>query len=125
MKLEVVVDTSVFVDFLRGVADDTLAALILNNQVLLSPIVRLELLSGVNKKQMPLIENLFSGLKQISDFPKPTFCETLLKKAKGSGLFGGIPDLLIIAGALNSKSALLTYDKKMKKLAQKLGAVLF
>ena len=117
-----IVDTSVFVAYLRGEANDQLAALILNNQVVLSPVVRLELLAGVNKKQSHLLERLFSALHLVDNFPPPKDCEKLLKKAKGSGLFGGIPDLLIIAHAVLNKQILYTYDKKMQTLAKRLGA---
>ncbi|MEZ4753750.1 MAG: PIN domain-containing protein [Bdellovibrionota bacterium] len=118
----VLVDTSVFIDYLRGDTDNSLAVLILQNQVLLSPIVRLELLSGVSKKDLPALEKLCGALQQLEAFASPNECEKLLKLAKGTGLFGGIPDLLIIADAIKYKLVLFTYDKKMEKLAKRLGA---
>ena len=117
----VLVDTSVFIDYLRGDTDNTLAVLTLRNQVLLSPIVRLELLSGVSKKELPALEKLCGALRQLELFATPEECEKLLKRAKGTGLLGGIPDLLILADALRHKVALFTYDKKMEKLAKYLG----
>jgi len=116
----VIVDTSVFIDYLRGGADDTLSLLILNNQVLLSPVVKLELLSGVGKKDISQLEKLFSVLIPIDSFVEPEFCEKILHKAKGSGLLGGIPDLLILAEVVFHKSILFSIDKKMMKLAEKM-----
>lgn len=122
MNGAVVVDTSVFIEYLRGSADDTLAVLVLNNQVLLSPVVRLELLAGIRVKEARVIKRLIGALKLIDSFASPAYCEALLAKARGSGLYGGIPDLLIIADALRHRAPLLTYDDKMKRLARKLGA---
>ncbi len=117
-------DTSVFIDYLRSSSGDALAVLTLNNQVLLSPIVRLELLAGVKKKQSAIIDKLCKALRNIDSFASPAECEKLLKRARGSGLFGGIPDLLIIADSIRHKAPLYTLDMKMKKLARKLGAKL-
>ena len=120
----VVVDTSVFIEYFRGKADDSLAVLTLNNQVWLSPVVRLELLVGLRRSETTVVELLHSALQVIESFPSPDECERLLRKARGSGLFGGIPDLFIIADTLRHQATLFTYDDKMKKLAKKLGAQL-
>lgn len=120
----VVADTSVFIDYLRGEADDTLSVLILKNRVLLSPVVRLELLAGVRKKELKSIEKLCNALRPIKQFASPADCEKLLNRARGSGLFGGIPDLLIIADAINHNAHLFSCDEKMNALAKKLGAKL-
>ncbi len=117
----VVVDTSVFIEYLRGSSDDSLAVLILKNCVLLSPIVRLEILAGVKKAEASTVERLCNSLRPIETFAAPAECESLLKRAKGSGLLGGISDLLIIADALRHDAALFSYDEKMTKLARKLG----
>ncbi len=118
----VVVDTSVFIDYLNGDSDDTLAVLTLKNRVLLSPVVRLELIAGVRKTERKIVEQLCNALRPISSFPPPSECEALLNRARGSGLFGGIPDLLIIADVIRHDAFLFSYDKKMKKLARKLNA---
>lgn len=120
----VVVDTSVFIEYLRGSSDDALAVLILKNRVLLSPVVRLELLSGVRKAEHRTIERLCNALRPIDTFASPSECEHLLSQAKGTGLLGGIPDLLIIADALRHRAMLFSYDQKMKKLSNKLGVKL-
>lgn len=120
----VVVDTSVFIQYLRGDSDDSLAVLVLKNRVLLSPVVRLELLAGVRKSEIRTIERLCDALRGIESFAEPRECERLLGLARGSGLFGGIPDLLIIADALRHRSRLFSYDRKMIRLAKKLGVEL-
>lgn len=125
MKELVVVDTSVFIEYLRGATDDALAVLTLNNQVLLSPIVRLELLAGVRKAESKAIEKLCNALLPIETFAAPKECEKLLNRARGSGLLGGIPDLLILIDVLRYSALLFTYDEKMIKLAGKLGLKLF
>ena len=117
----VVVDTSVFIQYLRGDADDALAVLTLKNRVLLSPVVRLELLAGVRKSELKTINRLCNALRPIQSFAEPTECEKLLNRARGTGLLGGIPDLLIIADALRHRALLFSYDLKMKQLGSKLG----
>ena len=125
MRDLVIADTSVFIEYLRGTSDDALAVLILNNQVLLSPIVRLELLAGVRKAELKAIEKLCNALLPIESFASPNECEKILHKARGSGLLGGIPDFLIIVDALRLGASLFSYDEKMSKLAKKLGVGLF
>lgn len=118
----VLVDTSVFVSYLRGDSDDALSVLILKNRVLLSPVVRLELLAGVRKRELESLEKICNVLRPIEEFASPAECEKLLNRARGSGLFGGISDLLIIADALRNRAHLFSYDAQMNLLAKKLGA---
>ena len=125
MKELVVVDTSVFIEYLRGDTDDALAVLTLNNQVLLSPIVKLELLAGVRKSESKSIEKLCNALLPIESFASPKECEKLLNRARGSGLLGGIPDILILVDVLRYSALLFSYDEKMIKLAGKLGLNIF
>ena len=121
----VLVDTSVFIEYLRGEADDSLAVLILNNKTLLSPIVKLELFAGVRKSELKVVQKLCGALRALDTFPDVIDCERLLTRAKGSGLFGGIPDLLILADVQRTKSVLFSYDSNMNKLATKLGIPLY
>ncbi len=121
MSKLVVVDTSVFIQYLRGDSDDALAILTLKNRVLLSSVVRLELLAGVRKSEHKTINRLCDALRPIPSFASPAECEKLLNRARGTGLLGGIPDLLIIADALRHQALLFSYDQKMKRLGRKLG----
>ncbi len=78
----------------------------------------------MNSKNLNLILNLelliLNVLILIDSFITPKLCESILHKAKGSGLLGGLPDLLIIADAVFNKATLYTGDKKMVKLAENL-----
>ena len=121
MIKDVVIDTSAFIAYFRGDDADLVPLLILQNSVLLSPVVRLELISGVRRSETKAVESVLDGLRHPEDFPPVKECEVLLKRAKGSGLFGGIADLLIIADAHRHKAALYTLDQKMAKLAKLLG----
>ncbi len=125
MKGLVLVDTSVFVEYLRGEEDDTLSVLILNNQVLLSPIVKFELLAGVRKQELSQLERLLSTLVQIDEFNSIKSYEKTLTKAKGSGLLGGLPDLMILTDALVHRAVLFSLDEKMIKLAKRLRVEVF
>ncbi len=120
MKDLVLVDTSVFIDYLRGGKDDTLSILILNNQVLLSPVVRLELLAGVRRKELSQLERILNSLIPIEKFRSVLEYEKILFKAKSSGLIGGLPDLFILADTIYSKAILFSIDEKMLNLANKL-----
>jgi predicted nucleic acid-binding protein len=121
IKNPVIVDTSVFVDYLRGNANDALTVITLNNQVLLSAVVRLELLTGVRKTELKALTTLFNGLRQIDSFAPPADCTRLLIRARGTGFLGGVPDLLILADVARFKGLLFTHDQGMKLLAKKLG----
>ncbi|CAG8796804.1 13354_t:CDS:2, partial [Racocetra fulgida] len=93
------VDTSVFIDFFRGAPSDAFKVLLSKNQIILSLTVKLEILRGTRKKDAHIVQDVLSGLRQLSAFPNATTCLSLLNKAKGTGLLGGIPDLLIMADA--------------------------
>ena len=121
----ILVDTSVFIEYLRGSLDDTLSVLILNNQVLLSPIVKLELLAGVRRKEVNQLEKLLNSLITISNFQSTDKYEKILHRAKGSGLLGGIADLIILSDTMAYKAKLFTLDARMIKLAKKLRISLF
>lgn len=121
MNANVIVDTCVFIEYLRGDAkDDDLAILITGNHVILSPVVRLELLAGLSKAQSKIIEELFTSLESISLFPEIKFCEKLIYQIKGLGFTASIPDMLILADCLAHKASLFTYDEPMKLIAGKL-----
>ena len=121
----VLVDTSVFISYLRGEGEDTLSVLILNNQVLLSAVVRLELLAGVDKFQLRILAKLFDSLHNADTFAPTADCETLLRKVRGSGLYGGLPDLMILADAIRFNAMLHTTDLRLERLAQKLKVRVF
>ena len=121
----VVIDTSVLIDYLRGEALPEFETLVLNGQAVLSKVVKLELLSGVRKKEASQLEILFSGLVERPEFASASLCEKLLRRARGSGLFGGIPDLMIIADVVEMRGVLYTRDQRQERLAADLKIRLF
>lgn len=121
MSSLVLVDTSVFVDYLRGnEPDDSFSVLVAADTVVLSQMVKLELMAGVSKRDLKPLAELFSGLRQLESFASFTEIEKVMLGAKGSGLYGGIPDLMILADARRSKAKLYSRDQKLLKLARKL-----
>ena len=116
----VLVDTSCFIEFLRGNDHETLPALILSGRVILSAVVRIELLAGVRKSEHAELDELLAGLAQLKDFPPVQNCQTILTRARGRGLLGGIPDLIILADCERSGARLLSSDSKLVKLAKEL-----
>ncbi|MGQ0508561.1 MAG: PIN domain-containing protein, partial [Myxococcaceae bacterium] len=119
----VLVDTSVFVEFLRGRAVPRFEASIRSNSALLSPYVRLELLQGVQKKELVLRARLLSGIPQTPSSPEVfRVAEEMLGKLKGRGLTVGIVDLLLAAEARLLRCRLLSFDGVFQKL-EKLGLV--
>jgi predicted nucleic acid-binding protein len=116
----VLVDTSSFIAFLRGNDREAVPALILAGKVILSSVVKLELLAGVRRHEAGQLRELLSGLALLDDFPPPAICESLLARARGRGLLGGLPDLMILADCYRSGARLMTSDTKLKALAREL-----
>ncbi len=125
---EVLVDTCVFVDFLRGTPplDSVLDSLIREGRVVLSTLVRLELLQGVKKSESASLSSLLDGF-MVSEFDQRLLssAETLLPLARSGGLSFGLVDYLIVLQALGHNLVLLTSDKTMKKLARRLEVKIF
>lgn len=114
----VVVDTSVFIDFLRGKPVPSFERLVSANEVLLSSFVRLELLQGARRSEIKLLSRLLEGLTAIPLAPTlASAAEELLSQIKGSGLNVGIVDLLIAAEAQALDCPLFSFDRVFQKLA--------
>lgn len=111
------VDTSVFVDFLRGKETPAFKELLLSNEILLSQYVRLELLQGVRKQELRQFEYVLGGLQIISP-QKNLFAkaEEIIGQIKGKGLRLGIVDLLIAAEAKILDVPIYSYDLIFKKM---------
>lgn len=117
-KNRVLVDTSSFIEYLRYGNDNLIPALALNDSIVLSNIVRLELLKGASKGDRKKLLNFLEGLLSIKNFPSTETCQKLLYKLQDKGLSLGIADLLILADAFENKCALLTNDGQLKKAAR-------
>ncbi|MBI4126042.1 MAG: PIN domain-containing protein [Deltaproteobacteria bacterium] len=117
LPAKVLVDTSVFVEFFRGREVTAFQTLLLNNQILLSSYVRLELLQGVPKQALTKIEYVLGGLEKIQPHDDMmNQAEALLTKVKGSGLTLGIVDLLIAAESILLGAPIYSLDKIFSKL---------
>ena len=113
------VDSSVFIDFLRGESIPKLAELISSNEVLLSSFVRLELLQGVRRSEVKLLGSLLEGLLAVPwDEDLPSRAELLLQRVKGSGLNVGIVDLLIASQAQGLDCPVFSFDHVFRKLGE-------
>lgn len=113
----VLVDTSVFVDFFRGKEVYAFKELLLNNQILLSLFVRLELLQGVRKKEIEQLEFVLGGLQAMASQEKIFVeAEKILAKVKDHGWRIGIVDLLLAAEANLMEAAIYSFDRIFQKL---------
>jgi predicted nucleic acid-binding protein len=113
----VLVDTCSFIDYFRNGQDSLIPALALRDRILLSRVVRLELLKGTRKDDRQALLNLFEGFRQFPDLPPAQLAEDVLLRLHGRGLNLGIADLLILADSMRAKSSLLTSDRPLAKAA--------
>lgn len=114
----VIVDTSVFISFFRGKAVRDFDNLILGNNIVLSPFVRLELLQGIRKTELSSLEYVLESLETIP-FSDDTYTETeiLLNEIKGRGYQLGLIDLFIAAESRLYNIPVYSFDKAFKILA--------
>lgn len=115
----VLVDTSVWIDFLRG-GDEGLSILLVHNQVCMHPMVVGELACGNLKNRGELLQ-LWANLPQALS---ATHSEVLYflesKQLMGKGI--GYVDLhLLAAMQLSANTQLWTRDKRLALLADSLG----
>ena len=120
MSGKILVDTSVFIDFFRGKYIKELELAIKEDRVVLSQIVLLELIKGIIKTEIKKVVSFLDGLEILPDFPPAVACQELFIKAKGLGLQGGIPDLLILSDCYVNQIQLLSSDLKLVRLARAL-----
>lgn len=113
----VLVDTCSFIDYFRSGQDSLIPALALRDLILLSRVVRLELLKGTRKNDRRVLLNLFEGLRQLPDLPSAELAEDVLLRLHGRGFNLGFADLLILADSMRTKSSLLTSDRPLAKAA--------
>jgi predicted nucleic acid-binding protein len=125
LKRLVVVDTSSFVDYLRNGEGSVVPHLAVQNVILLSKIVRIELLKGARKADRKLLLNLLDGLIPLESFPPAALVEEIVLRLHGRGLNLGFADLLILVDAMRSKATILSSDKMMNRAAEilKIGVV--
>jgi predicted nucleic acid-binding protein len=116
--MNVLVDTSVWVDHLRN-GDARLARLLNDGRVLCHPFVIGELACGNLKNRLEILD----ALKELPFAPTIEFDEYMqfieLNRLNGIGI--GFVDLHLLASALLADAALWTADKRLKKAALDLG----
>lgn len=117
MKQRILVDTSSFIEYLRDAKESLIPALAMKDAIILSKVVRLELIKGTKKSQRKLLLHFLDGLFPLDEFPSSALVEKLLLQLHGRGISLGIADLLILADTLRTNSKLLTVDKTLNKAA--------
>lgn len=120
------VDTSVWIHYFRGNDPklvQRLNALLDEDKVALSALVRLELLSGASRNEMLRLKRLFSALP-IYYCTSETWnlADRWIEKAPTKGHRFAVADLLIAATASENASSIWSLDQDFKRLA-KLGFV--
>jgi predicted nucleic acid-binding protein len=118
LKKLVLVDTCSFIDYFKKGEDNLIPVLASKDAILLSKIVRLELLKGTKQTDRHLLINFFEGLNVLTDFPDPHLTEKYMLELHGRGFNLGIADLLILSDTIISKASLLTSDKELVKAAR-------
>jgi len=122
----ILVDTSVWIEYFRGSNEKIHTELddILDQRlVLLSQVVRCELLSGVRKDELFKLERVLSSLTRI--VPQNStweLVESFTKIAVKKGVRFGVMDLLIASSAHEAEALIWSLDKDFKAM-EKLGLI--
>ena len=117
----ILVDTSVWIDYFRGVARSRpLADLLETNEVLVHPFVRGELALG---RLSPTAVAVLDGLALLPEV-RPVIDGEVLEMVKARGLRGsgiGWVDAHLLAAAVSSGADLWTFDRHLARVAAALG----
>ncbi|MFC4259150.1 type II toxin-antitoxin system VapC family toxin [Marinobacter lacisalsi] len=118
--MNVLVDTSVWVNHFR-VSNSDLVALLLSDRVLTHPMVVAELACGTPPApRSRTLEDI--GLLQPSSQASLEEVRELVEREKLYGLGCGLVDMTLLASTLITPDACLwTFDKRLTKLAQRFG----
>ena len=121
----ILVDTCIWVDFFKDSNTDLsnrLANLISEDKVLLSDVVRSELLVGArDKNELKDLSSVLGGLK-TAKIDSKTFTKAgeLGFVMRREGITLPLTDLIITAQAIHHESQIWTYDKHFSTLQKKL-----
>lgn len=119
-ETKVLVDTSVFIDFFRGHPPEGFEQLLVQNRILLSRFVRIELLQGVRDSELRQLNYVLGGLEIIPHHPDLFGrVETMIFDLKKSHLVAGVVDLLLAAEAFLMGCPVFSKDKVFGKLRQR------
>ena len=120
----VLIDTSIWIDALSKksskILKNTLETLLLEQRVAITPLIKMELLSGtLNKKEFNALSEEFEALHQLNFTPEIwTYASELGFSLRRKGLKIPNTDLLISASALIHKYPLWHQDKHFEWIAQ-------
>lgn len=112
--INVLVDTSVWIAHFRN-RNDALVELLLQDRVLIHPMILGEIACGTPPDRMRTLADL-SSLRYCQ---QPSHAEviTFVERHRLYGLGCGLVDMFLLASALMSNSKLWTLDKRLEKLA--------
>lgn len=115
----ILVDTSVWVDYLRG-ADDALAAMLEHTVVLMHPMIIGELACGnlQNREQLLTLWRNLPSIVTATNDEAIYFLEQHRLMGRGIGF---IDVHLLAAVALHGDTSLWTQDQRLARLADELG----
>jgi len=125
--VQVLVDTSIWIDYFRGDGDsDKLDLLIDENLVVTNEVILAELLPYLKiKKQRKVIELLHEINKTPLDINWEEIVDFQTKCLKSGANGVGIPDLIIAQNARQNGSEIYSLDKHFRVLSQVLGIDLY
>jgi predicted nucleic acid-binding protein len=125
MKTPVIVDTSVWIDFFRGISVPsvlTLMELMDTNDVIVPPIILQEVLQGIKEKKIvDIIENLFFGFEFIGydSYEAALGAADLYRKLRSKGVtVRSSNDALIAWLCINFKLSVLHQDRDFDNIAK-------
>ncbi len=122
----VLVDTSVWVDYLRGsvapLVRRTVDRLINDHRVAVTPVIRLELFRGATSEEAQALKDAFEGIHELP-FESPHWQRAyrLVLDLRAMGFTPSIPDLLIATSALEHRLPLYHRDAAFDAMARHIG----
>lgn len=121
--MNVVVDTSVWIDFFAGKASAALESALQDGVVVLPPIVIAELLSGVHKPRQ--VQKLEAFLSELPVHPTPrehwNAVGRMRRLLQQRGVSMSTPDAHVAQSALDLGALLLTRDRVFSTVQRMIG----
>lgn len=116
-KTKILVDTSIFIEFFRGRGPKGFDEILIENRILLSQYVYLELIQGVRSNEIKTLSHVLGGLETVPLQPNLfKKAEQMLFWLKSSGFTLGIIDLLLAVEANAMRCPIWSGDKIFQKL---------
>ncbi|MDX2051280.1 MAG: PIN domain-containing protein [Polyangiaceae bacterium] len=125
--MNVVVDTSIWVEYFRGTGAGALDSLLEDGRVLLVPVVAAELLSApLSPRERAAIRRVLEDLP-LHPTPLEHWCSVgeLRAKCRRLGLSVSTPDAHVAQCAFDAQAELWSGDAIFSQMAQKIGLQVF